>query len=122
MTNREGIGGFSPEMAESSRERREKEAHAVVERMRAEGYFRDGEDATFVRPAEGSGDAWLVRCDTDALLTPPGDPEWKKKFSAADPLEDAFVAAGFRVDVWPDYGNATATTFRVEYHLYEKKD
>lgn len=121
MGNREGIG-FSPEFAESTRERREKEAHAVVDRLRAEGYFRDGEQATFVRPDAAAGDAWLVRCDTDALLAAPDDPERKKKFPGTDALHDAFTAAGFRVDVWPDYQGATGETFRVEYHLYEKRD
>lgn len=103
---------------ESSRERHESSAREVVERLAGDGYFRQGEKAEFVRPT--GGEKWIVRCDTDALLDAPADPEWKKRFPAADPLHEAFEAAGFRVDVWPDYGNASGETFRVEYHLYEK--
>lgn len=107
-------------MSEFARERREKAAEAVVERLRGEGYFREGENATLVLPSEGQKETWVARYDTDALLDPPPDPEWKKKFPSADPLHEALVAAGYRVDVFPDFGASDGTTFRVEYHLFEK--
>nr|ALV85573.1 hypothetical protein [uncultured bacterium pA1] len=107
---------------EAAVERHEKAAAEVVERLRAEGYFREGEGAALVRPVEGQKERWVLRCDADSLLVAPDDPERARRFPPGDHLHDAFVAAGYRVDVWPDYGSAGGATFRVEYHLYEKEE
>lgn len=112
--------GMREGMMEFARERREKAAEEAVERLRGEGYFREGESAKIVLPAEGQKEKWIARCDADSLLDSPNDPEWKKRFPSADPLYDAFVAVGYRVDVFPDFGASDGVTFRVEFHLFEK--
>jgi hypothetical protein len=108
-------------MMEFGRERHEKAAREVVERLRGEGYFHEGESATIVLPPEGQKEKWVARCDVDALNNPPDDPERKKRFPSGDPLYDGFVAAGYRVDVMPDYESSGGPTDRAEYYLYEKE-
>ena len=101
--------------------RHEKTAREAVDVLRAAGYFHPGESAEIAVPDPGRPEKWAVRCDLRALLDSPPDPERQKRFPSADPLHDAFVAAGYRVDVWPDYESADPEIFHVKYFLYEKE-
>lgn len=102
---------------ESDRERHETAIGAVIDRLRGEGYFRDGETTELVFPEPGVTEKWVARCDTKAFMNAAPDPERKKRFPSADPLYDALVAAGYKVDVWPDWEKSDDDFFHVEYRL-----
>ena len=101
-------------------EGRERAAEEVVDRLREQGYFREGERCVLVLPEEGK--KWVAKYEVTALRTPPVDEERSKRFPMGDHLEPALTAAGYRVSVCPDFENMTDEAESVEYYLYEKPE
>lgn len=118
MTER--VPGMLDAVAESieGRERHEKAMNEILEDLRGQGYFHEGESFALVFPAEGENKKWLARVDVKALYDPPVDEARKAKFPSADTLHDRLVAAGYAVEVHP--GDFDADTMTAEYRLFEK--
>jgi hypothetical protein len=108
------------ETAEESRERHERVVGRVLETLRGEGYFHDGESATLVFPPEGKESKWAVRVDVKALFDPPTSAEYKTKFPSSDTLLDRLVAEGYSVDVHP--GDMDDVSMTAEYRLSKKTE
>ncbi len=109
---------------DTGREQHERVANEVVERLRAAGYFHEGERAEIVMPESGGASKWAVCCkvaalESAALAALPVDPDRKVKFPAADPLKEAFLAAGYRVSVCPGDESEDPNLCTAEYYLYE---
>ncbi len=105
-------------------ERHERVVSEAIDRLRAEGYFHEGESAELVMPEPGSAAAWKVCCkvtalESVALAALPVDPDRKTKFPAADPLKEAFLAAGYRVSICPGDESEDPNLCMAEYYLYE---
>ena len=105
-----------PDRSEAARERDEKMVSGIIERLRAEKWFREGESAKIVFPGEKEKKAWKLRIDTVALLDAPADPNR----AVDDLLHAALVAAGYRVEVLSDIESMTDTTMGVEYLVFEQ--
>lgn len=118
----------------ADREKHEATLLSIIDELRDGGYFRIDEkaDITFPEP-ENLGNPWRKKdgswhpgfgkavacCETTALLKPPVDPERDVLYPPGDHLEKALQAAGYLVDVWPDYSGASADAFKVDYFIYE---
>jgi len=118
----------------ADREKHEAVLAGIVDELKAGGYFRPGETARLVFPEPGKlGSPWkkkdgtwregfgkaVARCETMSLGDPPADPERAKRYPKAGHFERVLAAAGYRVDVWPDYENSTADKDLVDYYIYE---
>lgn len=106
--------------AKETRERHEIAIGQVLDGLRGEGYFHDGESATLVFPTEGQESKWAVRVDVKALFDPPTNAEYKTKFPSSDTLLVRLVAEGYAVDVHP--GDMDDVSMTAEYRLTKKTE
>lgn len=60
--------------------------------------------------------AWNTTYPSFSPLEAPKDPEHPRD----DAFHAALVAAGYRVDVLPDFSSGDGETFGLEYYLYEQ--
>lgn len=107
------------EVRAAVREQHERAINSAIDNLRASGYFRGAESAQTVFAGPDSPNAWVARCDARALMDEPQDPEWSKKFPPGDEIYKRLQAAGYRVDVWPDYENSDGETFAMQYFIYK---
>ncbi len=118
----------------ASREEHEPTLARLIDDLREGGYFREGEEARLSFPEVGHlGSPWKKRdgswregfgkavalCETTSLVKPPADTDRDVRYPKGDHFEKAFLAAGYLVDVWPDYENPSADVDAVTYYIYE---
>lgn len=118
----------------ASREEHEATLARCIDKLREGGYFREGEEARLSFPeAEHLGSPWkkqdeswregfgkaVALCETTSLVKPPSDPNRDARYPKRDHLENALLAAGYLVDVWPDYENPSGDVDAVNYYIYE---
>jgi len=121
----------------ADRERHEATLGGIIDELRAGRYFRTGETARLVFPEPGKlGSPWRKKdgswrpgfgravacCETFSHVEPPPDPERDARYPKAGHFERVLVAAGYLVDVWPDYENSTGDQDRVDYYIYEASE
>ena len=112
------------------REKHEAAVLQVVDKLRAEGFFRDGEDATVSFPDAETIAEWLVRnelpknagkavakCDSTCLT----NPAVKRDLTDPDPLMSALVAQGYHVEACPNFEAMTEELDAMTHLIYEKK-
>lgn len=118
----------------ASREIHEPALAQIIDELREGGYFRPSEKASLTFPEPGKlGSPWkkqdgswrkgfgkaVALCETTSLIKPPTDSDRAARYPKGDHFEKALLAAGYRVDVWPDYKSASSDVDQVAYYIYE---
>jgi len=106
----------------------------VIDVLKEDRYFRPGEEAKLVFPQPGElGSPWrkqdrswrpgfgraVAKCETTTLIKPSVDQERDERYGKIDHLEKELRAAGYLVDVWPDYEGGSAEVDRCDYYIFE---
>lgn len=116
----------------ADKEKHERAIGEIVEKMRAEGYFREGETTQFVpvdptklrfwKKKDGSwpeGHGKAVGYLNATSLRGEPDPEWIKKFPSIDHLHPELLAAGYKVEILPDFDLTDDVVHAISYKIYE---